>query len=48
MRECILLDEKLRQMEQEISVTPQFIQKVCLSLQILDSGTISEMKPCKK
>ncbi|XP_022101393.1 COP9 signalosome complex subunit 3-like [Acanthaster planci] len=27
MRECIMLDEKLRQMEQEISVTPQFIQK---------------------
>ena len=28
MRKCISLDDKLRQMEQEISVNPQFVQKV--------------------
>ena len=28
MRKCISLDDKLRQMEQEISVNPQYVQKV--------------------
>ena len=29
MRKCMQLDEKLREMDKEISVNPQYIQKVC-------------------
>jgi len=29
LQKCIQLDEKLKEMDREIAVNPQFVQKVC-------------------
>ena len=34
MQKCIQLDEKLKEMDREISVNPQFVQKVSSSTSV--------------
>ena len=45
MRKCISLDDKLRQMEQEISVNPQFVQKVGEKPPSFSSSSIKYIPP---